>query len=1424
MSVFVKGKLKAARDALGKKDYASAKDAAEGVLEYEPDNYNANVFLGLALFELGEFDKSEQVYRKAIDANPEQLQAWQGLRKLYERAESWTKFAETLQHVAQLFLKANDATKCAEALQKYIDLRKERGSRVEIAEALMLLLPDSPFYPLLSTLPPPDATNPTASPIFFIQSSIQNSLPVIEEIVDIFEKDESETMKKEIDKRRQRLGAAGPEQIRRDVSKEIMGSSKLPILYDEIMAHPNASDELRRATESKLLRYKQQLLFATPSTPQSAEQKSKLVDELQDLVNGMVLLGIPDELAWSIFIETQNVEKIEDYDIDNLRRYIHIFPSLPLAKLLSAYYTLFEIPLHEKESDKEDKKDQEQSEDALLDAIVDAFADLPSSLIAHRIVAELYEHDADYENAMKVAENGLELVRQHEKNFGKPIEKVRRGFNVILATSLVHLFPPKHHARALGIIDSVLQEDPKNVSCLMGRAYILQQASKFKDAADLFSQVSDLTDQSNLDLNLRAREEFAWCTSKLGDNERAASLLKSVLDDLEDIEDREIEQARCWWKLGQCHWNSGDESRELAYQAFITALKRSSTFAPAFTSLGIYYSDYVSPPDPKRASKCFQKAFELDPREAEAARRLAEGFAEEQEWDLVEVVSRRTIEGEGGLEGGADSAAKARYLPLNAWAWKAIGVVELNRHRFDAAIEAFQVALRTDVDDHLSWLRLGEAYSKAGRYVAALKALHRAEELDADDWICSYLIGDVQRQLGLFTEAIQIFSDLLVTLPSELSVLMSLAQTHFDLGLVELSTGFIARAEFSFVTALRVALRSITSSTGTGYSRIPWKTVADSLFKLSQIEAYSDPDDVREILTAVVAQISQPLRKELVSIVSAPSNYVDKSGSELPLSALEAAICSYDYRTTFGGLDDQASGSAVFDLGIALRVYANRISTKTSSDVAQIMAVKTLKESISFDPINDQYWVGLANAVFITQPRLAQHAYVRALDINSKNCVTWTNLGLFYLHNGDAELANESFYKAQVLDPDYSLAWVGQSLVAIINGHEHEATALLEHAVGLPYPASSADFMFATRLFTKLNANRKGVTSEAMQPAFFVLDRFVRLHPQNYSALHLFALACETIGHLELGIDLLGRTIALLEAAYEESENPVVERQFSIAHINLARLSLAAGEYEAALESYQQALGLLPEELTDSSTRVLVAQSHFGSGIASFKLGMLQEAIVSLETALRSAGDDSILRGHTVILLAQVLWAVGTDEGRESAKDQLLQSIQTDPDNLLAINTLAGMGILTEDDSLIDAALSEILSLPLPGRRERDPAGEVGHLLVLHHLSQGDIKQALSVAEKDVVAEPSKIEARSRLASLLLQQGDVESKQAISALISENNVQENRDTVELSVVGVAGNEGAGPEALSIAQRGIMLTPWKEKNWQTLSYVVARSSS
>lgn len=177
---------------------------------------------------------------------------------------------------------------------------------------------------------------------------------------------------------------------------------------------------------------------------------------------------------------------------------------------------------------------------------------------------------------------------------------------------------------------------------------------------------------------------------------------------------------------------------------------------------------------------------------------------------------------------------------------------------------------------------------------------------------------------------------------------------------------------------------------------------------------------------------------------------------------------------------------------------------------------------------------------------------------------------------------------------------------------------------------------------------------DALYPAFFVLDRYCKGRPDDATALHLFGLVCERLGQSTYGVELIGRAISILEAAYEETEDPTIERHFTIANSNMARLRLALQDYQGSLESFESALGLLAEDDNEPKTRILRTQAQFGSGLANFKLGDLETALGLFEAALESAGDDLVLRGQVTVLLAQTLWALNTEEFRETAKAQLL--------------------------------------------------------------------------------------------------------------------------------------------------------------------------
>ncbi|KAG1761965.1 superkiller protein 3 [Suillus occidentalis] len=1364
MSSFAKSKLKAARDALGKKKYEQAREAAAQVLDYEPDNYTAHVFLGLALLELGQHEKSEQLYRKAIELKDDQVLAWQGIAKLYEQTHRWNDLASTLEHIMQIFAKNDDATKCAETLQKFMDIRREHGTRREVIQALLLYLPDSSLYPVLSSLPPPDPTNPTSTSIFPTQSAIHNSLAVYEELISLTEREEEIFIKSEFDKRRTRLGGPKPEQLRKDIGIEVWHSSKLPALYNDILNHPSTSDELRRATESKLIRYKQQLFLALPSTDPDKRQVGM---ELDEMVHGIVTIGIPDEFAWCMWFEGRDSDTVEGLGLAYLKQFIELFPTSTLALMLTGYFAYSKVTHDDEGSTKEL-------------TFADAFSALPDSLLANMITARVHLQELEYTDAIKVAESGLELVRKYESNTARELREVRKAFHIILATSFVHLFPPKHHPRALYFLNDILKQDPTNVDGLMGKGYVFQHAEKWEEAEVLFAQAANQLPDDDMDKGVEAKEEGAWCLSRMH-ADAGVDALKEVFETLKNIEDRDIDKARCLWRIGRCYWDLGGESREDAFKYFITSLKHNREYAPAYTSLGVYYSDHASPPDPTRASKCFQKAFELDAREAEACEdALPKALLTNAGWARVWKKVMAQVSG--------------KYLPTNAWAWKALGVVELIRRNYAESIKAFQVALRADVDDQLSWLRLGEAYSKAGRHVAALRALGRAHELQPDDWMCTYFIGEVQRQAGRLAEALVSFQSILDVRPNEAGVLLSVAQAHLDLARHERFTGFVARAEQSFISCIDVLLVAIRESPG--YRGVAWKIAADALFELSAITVFADENNVRAAVTVICELIQDQISARLAGLFKLTP--LSPDDPMIGLNVLEAAIAAYDYRITVGSSEEIALPSSLYDLAVALHEWILKQPSDTTQQASEA-ANSFLIQALQKEPGNVRFWVALGDLHFAQKPKLSQHAYIKAIEVDNKNVVAWTNMGLLYLYHNDIDLATQAFTKAQTLDPDHTLAWIGQALIATANGHEANARTLLEHAVSMTADVPMADLQFALRVLSTVNDPHtvRAPNQERLLPAFFVLGRYFQRCPADACGLHIFGLVCEHLGKLEQGVEYITRAITLLEAAYEEKEDPI--------------------DYEGSLASFEIALGLLPED-AERESQILRVQAQYGSGLASFKMGDLQAAMTAFQAALESAANDLVLRGQVTVLLAQTMWAIRTPEFRESAKGLLLDCITSDPENLMAINTLAGMGILTEDDGLVDAALSEILSLPIEQRHELDPRRDVTYLLVQHYLGLGDSDRAIKIAQKALHVEPSNLQMRREVASLLLRQGERDAASAILASVAPNqNVAEEKTTLSLSAL-------ARPtQSQRSAQKAIMLEPGQLRNWQTLAYVRAQEA-
>ena len=110
---------------------------------------------------------------------------------------------------------------------------------------------------------------------------------------------------------------------------------------------------------------------------------------------------------------------------------------------------------------------------------------------------------------------------------------VRKAY-VALATSLVHLYPPKYHTRALRILAGVLSEDPNNVNYFM-RCGLKQHA--------IFLEFPVVA-QKKPTIAYVCKEEHAWCEAQLKHFDGAIAGLRIVIELLENEDDSDGDKSR----------------------------------------------------------------------------------------------------------------------------------------------------------------------------------------------------------------------------------------------------------------------------------------------------------------------------------------------------------------------------------------------------------------------------------------------------------------------------------------------------------------------------------------------------------------------------------------------------------------------------------------------------------------------------------------------------------------------------------------------------------------------------------------------------------------------------------------------------------------------------------------------------------------
>ncbi|KAI8329610.1 hypothetical protein EDC96DRAFT_489511 [Choanephora cucurbitarum] len=1328
-----KADLKAAREAIGKKEFNEAVKACKRVLLWEGENYNAWVFLGVAYTGLEDDQEAEEAYKRAIEINNDNMLGWHGLVSFYEKREKLEPLAKTIHQLIPRVIASQDGVKLADYLKKLLQVYQKQGNDDLYLETLKEFLPISPHFNLIKDQP-----------------DLPSPIDIWKRIIQKMEKEQSQQIEKEAASRRFRVNAGTPAQVLAGVEADIYGVSKLHTMYENVLALiPDQDKEEQQEWKLKLLHFYTKRLLGT-------QEKAEMNEKIMTLANELMTMN--DPLPLIVLIDACDADSPEQYDWDLINDLMTRFPQHGLSKLARGY-----------------KLNKEGDVDQAFDLFSEGLEACPQSVFGYICLCWIYYQSKEYETGLEYATRGRELVKKTQVDTG--IERPNALISMELCMAHCYrLLDEKYHMDASALYRSILQRRPDHTSALEGMGLILMHERRLDEALDHFSRVHQLDPANHTSV-----AELGWVYFEKREMDQAIDHINKALE----IADSNTDRYHYLYRLGRVYWFMEDTAQAFSY--FMQAVKLNPYFANGFTYLGHYYRQVKK--DGGRAKKCYQKAYLLDPLDADAAHCLSDYLIAENNLEEAETIFRQVTES----------------CPKVGWAWRRMGYVNMKTHAYNEAIICFQKALRTDTSDVRCWEGLAESYSRAGRFVAALRAFDRATQLDPHSIHAHHEKAYVQQKVGLLDDAIAGFKHTLdlaaeQNKPHYVPALAGLAETYLEHAKEDLQAGFFGRASDGCNRVFETALLGLQQDASLS---MLWKLVGDACAFYRHIPRYLDNcayhhlQDIMQL--AFKAHETLSLEPDLTShwMTEFLALTIEPNQFSLPIpTALDVVLscASYAYKQVIVLSRNHPGIASAFWHDLA-NVYYHLSHQPHEAKVA----IQCAKVALKMEPTQWIYWntLGVIAMTVAHLPKMAHHAFIRAMEFNNRSAIPWTNYGFLCLTLKDYELANQAFEMAHSLDPEWISAWVGQAHVASLWGQD--AGAIFEHAFESSNgSALDGSYGYADTVYQAL---LHGASVSVVMP-IFALEKLTEKRTQDALAFNLKGLLLERIGQYGRAAEAFASAILAVEAQLEANkiEQEEAVTRLSKIHANLGRVLCAHGDFEGAIATVHDASGVY---------------AQLNAGIAYYFMDRLPESLEMFESALNVTQQDIALRQDVIVLLSKVLWALGGDEQRSVAKDQLFSSISENPNYLPAIFSLCVMGMLEEDETLTAAALQELAKISIHVAYDTDKEQLISWLFTKYYQLKGDQAGSVHALVKSVHQTPWLSLVWNRLCTHLVKIGNGQKMISASALImsaKSNTADAKSEAFEYAALTEDQDKAVSRK---YAQRAILMAPWRLSAWKAL---------
>ncbi|XP_069137889.1 tetratricopeptide repeat protein 37-like isoform X1 [Argopecten irradians] len=886
---------------------------------------------------------------------------------------------------------------------------------------------------------------------------------------------------------------------------------------------------------------------------------------------------------------------------------------------------------------------------------------------------------------------------------------------------------------------------------LLGFVYL--KANRVEDAQKL---VVGTQDTASLD---------GWIHYVRGDYSGALLRLTLALESTPDISDSHLMMGKALWQT----WkeDKSQESAEKSYMSFLKAAKLDPYNSEAFVYLGHFSLDVQH--DKVKATKCYQKAFDLDNDNEDAGAALCDLLSsagqEEAAHNIIVSVTSKA------------SAGSAK------WAWLRLGLYQVKHDSPSVAITSFQSALRADPKDNHVWECLAEAYLHRGSLTAALKAFTKASELDSNSLYCLYQIAAIKQTLCMYTEAIVEYKVILDRSPNYVPALKGVGETYILLARSHLSQSFYGRTRENCENALLFLTRAATHRPDLSCL---WKLMGDACTLVHRLapETFSFTVD---------------------------NKLVSKSGETCPTGTSKISLIqtielgSRCYGRALKALPNCAS--LWHDLGVNFFYQSQQSTQSDMIATLSTKAVNALKKALNIDPKNHLHWNALGR-VYCSQgcyqPDKAQHCFIKSIQTEANNVVAWSNLATLYFKNGNIELAHDAFKTAQSLEPSYVACWIGQALIAETVGHE-DAMDLFRHTNELANHVEGATG-YASWVCAMLKDDSKHDTElfrysikqmAAIPAASDALAKYLDTEKTNPTAYNMYGLLLEHQGLYKLAVRSLRSALELCDEASPYKQE---------IRINYARLLCKDEQYLDAVEQF---------DLVDDLDTL---EDMCNKGLALYKAGRYTGSITVYTSALALAETEED-QSHVSVALGMVHYGAGD---LETTKSVLFQSSQMNPPSRTGLLALCALGILQTDLTLTLAVLQELLA----GEGSTSQS-DVAHLMSsANAVIEGNPRAAKNFVQQCIHKYPDQLDLWRLLGSVLVTHCHDNASVAGAATCVQKVSSLNPTSPDIMKLATSAQLAGGHYSrtrrngvLSSAQKAVHLNPDQKDNWVNLTAAI-----